>query len=983
MLSYGAPSLDPHSSGTRDQLHVPREAPSDSRGVASATSIPPGWVQLSWAGVVNIPGPRTIDVVVDGTYFHYRHYEECISYLRREYPVRSITAWENLKKRSVKDLHRSFGVLINLMADRHPGLNGSAERSKTPVSYSPSNLLDFIYRGTLAVTLMAADFSDVAYTLIGRSEEDPSGLRFYSALFLYRITLIWAAEYLMRSQLSLFTPMPWSDKSKEELSMAESAQLIPELETSHTRPLAGDVLCEEDHPMVSQFALYFGFPLDVPWYDARHDGYPFCSTLSCYAAVRRVSTDQSFLDDAALWMSAMTFGLLEAVTRSRISESYLLAPGPSKDGLVISGARILRFLVHWFCSLVYRRSNHCDLEHGREVAQLLQRTLNALDEEENNVSSIFYRAGFDEDEVKDMVCAVALIVVPLCRIANFIWGEHLPEMRRLTDRRGSSAAVYLSCSNMMRRAGWCPTIASIPSLGALMDLPSISNFCRLSPHIRGAVDEHKDCTPDACTFYTFSPAAVYSPRHVHPSCHCGDVRPPLPEIEYLLSQDKIPIVVWDGAKLLVRSSSDCQYVSISHVWADRMGSTAEKGLPACIVARIAGLVECLLPESRAFWMDSLCVPSAGDLRRHAINQMAQTYRAASKVLVIDETIRTECSTLKPWWENLFRIAMSGWVRRIWTLQEGILARELYFEFFDGPVRVEEELVLREQKRVLENSGLWNSGQISKLMTLQTFAVIVPMLNLRQRYQRPDTVLQMPLNEIIQSLRFRSTSHAEDELIAISCLLPHIDLNALLSIRGPEAAQKRMKAFLLNLGDIPKTFAVISLPRLTLPGFTWAPRSLADIERVQQDTSGEVALCTKEGLLAEYTILKLNQPFLVADLPVKKKTESTGTVAIAQAVYAPLKMGYNIMLDLEVLPSPDDAVFDGLLLMQETLVVEQVFGGAVVWGVGLGPEDGDLEGTPQRLTYVAPCIVQRMDLPPCNAEDYATLEEASTRLVLLT
>ncbi|KAI0675722.1 hypothetical protein C8Q78DRAFT_345363 [Trametes maxima] len=987
-MSYGAPGLYPHSGETRDHPNVPQVVPSDPQGVASAATSqnPPGWVRLSWAGIVNIPGPRTIDVIVDRTHFHYRHYEECISYLQQEYPVQSIAAWEDLKKCSVKDLHRSFGVLINLLADRNPSLNGSAERSEAPVPYSPTNMLDFIYRGALAITLMAADFSDVAHTLIGRSEGDPSrNLCFYSALFLYRITHLWTTEYLRRSQLSLFTPMPWSDKSKEELLMAESAELIPELEICRTRPLAGDVLCEEDHPMVSQFALYFGFPLDVPWYDARHDGYPFCSTLSCYTAVRRISTDQSFLDDAALWMSAMTFGLLEAVTRSRISESVFLTPGQSNDGLVISGPRILRFLVHWFCSLVYRQPNNHDLEHGREVAQLLHRALSALDEEENNASSIFYRAGFDEDEVKDMVCAVALIIVPLCRIANFIWGERLPGMRRLTDRQGCSAAIYLSCSNRMRRAGWCPTIASIPSLGALMDLPSISNFCRLSPHVRGAVDEHKDCTPDACTFYTFSPAAVYNPRHVHPSCHCGDVRPPLSEIEYLLSQDKIPIVVWDGTKLLVRSSSDCQYVSISHVWADRMGSTAEKGLPACVVARIAGLVECLLPESQAFWMDSLCVPSAGDLRRHAINQMAQTYRAASKVLVIDETIRTECLTLKPWWENLFRIAMSGWVRRIWTLQEGILARELYFEFFDGPVRVEEELILREQRHVLEDSGLWDSSQISKLTTLQTFATVVPMLNLRQRYQRPGTVLQMPLNEVIQSLRFRSTSHAEDELIAISCLLPDIDLNTLLAIRGtdPEAAQKRMKAFLLSLGDVPKTFAIISLPRLTLPGFTWAPRSLADIERVQQDTGGEVALCTKEGLLAEYAVLVLNQPFLVADLPTKNKTESTGRVAIAQAVYTPLGMGYNIMLDLDMLPSPNDAIFDGLLLMQESLVVEQFFGGAVVWGVGLGPEDGDLDGTPQRLTYVAPCIVQRMDFPPCNIEDYATLEKASTRLVLLT
>ena len=90
----------------------------------------------------------------------------------------------------------------------------------------------------------------------------------------------------------------------------------------------------------------YGYPVDIPWLGSPHDGYPFCFNLSTYTKIRRTATS-SLRDDAALWLSAMTFGLLEAVISMKVPEELFLVPGTSETGFVLSGARLLRFMSNW------------------------------------------------------------------------------------------------------------------------------------------------------------------------------------------------------------------------------------------------------------------------------------------------------------------------------------------------------------------------------------------------------------------------------------------------------------------------------------------------------------------------------------------------------------------------------------------------------------------------------------------------------------
>ncbi|EIW56617.1 uncharacterized protein TRAVEDRAFT_87268, partial [Trametes versicolor FP-101664 SS1] len=310
------------------------------------------------------------------------------------------------------------------------------------------------------------------------------------------------------------------------------------------------------------------------------------------------------------------------------------------------------------------------------------------------------------------------------------------------------------------------------------------------------------------------------------------IRPPIEEITKLLRDGIIPAVVYDGAFLRVRPATEGSYVAISHVWADGMGSTTEDGLPACVVKRIASLVQGLHPETGAFWMDSLCVPDSRDVRKRAIKLMTQTYRDAASVLVIDNCIRAQCSEKKPWDENLFGISTSGWTRRVWTLQEGLLNSRLYFEFQEGPVNIEDQ-------------GMTFIWCLSHL----------PFLSFRARYDvwKADATLDTFRWELISLLILRGTTKAEDETVAISGILS-LNVDAFLAINGPDAAQERMKEFLIQLARVPRVLPVHTMPRLELPGFLWAPRSLTTVPPgAFRDDSGGQAFCAPFGLLGEYFI----------------------------------------------------------------------------------------------------------------------------------
>ncbi|TFK86429.1 hypothetical protein K466DRAFT_587253 [Polyporus arcularius HHB13444] len=328
----------------------------------------------------------------------------------------------------------------------------------------------------------------------------------------------------------------------------------------------------------------------------------------------------------------------------------------------------------------------------------------------------------------------------------------------------------------------------------------------------------------------------YAPLHRSAQCSCSFIRPPLPDVMRHLAQGRVPVLVLNGDVLSVRDSLDGDYVAISHVWADGLGSTADVGLPACQISHITSLTRPLVPNG-AFWLDALCIPDEEVSRKRAIGLMAQTYEHAAKVLVTDGGIRTQCSLSSPKEECILRIATSGWMQRIWTLQEGMLARELYFEVSDGLIDVTH----------------FNGPSFHLAWAC------IPLLRRRphdvsklQYYAVSPEPPRCSYRDIIALLRHRTTSKPRDESVAIAGLLG-IDAAELVSIPDGDA---RMRTLLMRCGTLPRCVAVYGWfsRRLDLPNFRWAPSSITHV-LWQGDHDPNVSECTEDGLFGLYTVVR--------------------------------------------------------------------------------------------------------------------------------
>jgi len=256
----------------------------------------------------------------------------------------------------------------------------------------------------------------------------------------------------------------------------------------------------------------------------------------------------------------------------------------------------------------------------------------------------------------------------------------------------------------------------------------------------------------------------------------------------------------------------------------------------------------------AFWIDALCVPHDRVLRKRAIALMAQTYRNATAVLVLDAGILA-CSSAAPLEERLLRVVTSGWMQRLWTLQEALLARKLYFAFSDCIVSADELCTIssrtnRAQEHLPHPLLTPLDREIHRLGSFlraqHSDADVDPTASDKPR--APMTVAQ-----ISSSLQWRSTSRSEDETLAIAGLVD-IDARELTNIDIPN---ERIKTLLLHAMHMPPDIIFYSLNKLDAPGFRWAPQTLMSRNSDSMSENKDTATCTPSGLLAQFIVMRLH------------------------------------------------------------------------------------------------------------------------------
>lgn len=382
--------------------------------------------------------------------------------------------------------------------------------------------------------------------------------------------------------------------------------------------------------------------------------------------------------------------------------------------------------------------------------------------------------------------------------------------------------------------GWC---ASEIDLLAPDDLAFASLLTR--PRIR----DHSGCGDVICIAYQ-TDEATYVTRHVQDGCSCNFVGVSTSLLVDTLSQNKIPkLCITEQLELRVVVEANYPYIAFSHVWADGLGNPLTNALPRCQLRRLrdyANELYCvhnLASTSKsvdlpvAIWLDTLCIPvepSAGAYRKKAIQLLGKTFNEADAVLVLDRELEIVESAASSFLELGLRILCSGWMKRLWTLQEATLASEahnvtlLYFQMRDGPFLYQKydrnrSALRRVNERTTEIQAEERSLLHDKGMMLELGAQLPSvgmMRNMREGWS--------PFRVIHSAIEHRSTSKAEDVPICIASLLGK-DLSTILSGANVE---QRMANFYVLMGEVPLGVMWCEGPeKLSIKPFRWAPLSI--------------------------------------------------------------------------------------------------------------------------------------------------------------
>lgn len=249
--------------------------------------------------------------------------------------------------------------------------------------------------------------------------------------------------------------------------------------------------------------------------------------------------------------------------------------------------------------------------------------------------------------------------------------------------------------DLLGNIGWCPY--DVGRIDRETDEISVLYYYSNLKAPRSDTD-HSSCSRERCSSMTVDPAS-YKPKHRHSDCKCQLMSADPDQVANILQQGSIPLVCLnrdpesERYQAVVRPLMDNQtFVAISHVWAEGAGNAYENALQCCMVEDIRKCVRQLPWQEDEngfpFWIDTLCVPVGPPaLKTLALNRMRVPYERAEHVLVLDSHPRSLESSKLSYTEILARVSCSSWMRRLWTLQEGRLAKRLWFQFADKAVDV--------------------------------------------------------------------------------------------------------------------------------------------------------------------------------------------------------------------------------------------------------------------------------------------------------
>jgi hypothetical protein len=227
---------------------------------------------------------------------------------------------------------------------------------------------------------------------------------------------------------------------------------------------------------------------------------------------------------------------------------------------------------------------------------------------------------------------------------------------------------------------------------------------------------------------------------------------------------------------------------------------------------------------------------------------------AYRTMILDSEMRHVEASSKNHLELLLRVLYcSGWIRRLWTLQEGLAAKSRLFVLFsDKAVNIStiaDELLTKLDRGKIPSMherittfaiGLWCSffkHTIDYASKFERFFDFVASPFEKGKITKDQLIVWNWFN-----VAMRASSKAGDRPIILASIL-NLDLKEILEIKGSD---ERMRKFYSLLDDFPQDVLFQPGPRFEEDGMRWAMKVCQSTEDVRY-LSGGAGKITPRGL----------------------------------------------------------------------------------------------------------------------------------------
>jgi hypothetical protein len=271
------------------------------------------------------------------------------------------------------------------------------------------------------------------------------------------------------------------------------------------------------------------------------------------------------------------------------------------------------------------------------------------------------------------------------------------------------------------------------------------------------------------------------------------------------------------------NTTEREYIAISHVWSHGLGNPSKNALPLCQIQLLFKQIRAIASPDVVLWIDTISVPIKPKWKSKAIRKLRDVYSKANKVLVIDRHLQQVASN---WLEQCLQLLASEWMQRLWTLQEGRLASELYIQFKDKAVSILELSDMGPDIHI--GTDTYISNDIRRHVGKEIRARFAKQEKGSRRFW-----------DLIADLSCRSVTVASDEPICIATLLG-------LSLEQFDPFPT-MEDIYRSLSSPPQDILFVDSPRLTSLGYRWAPATFLKRDTMRSTAVEEPATILEEGL----------------------------------------------------------------------------------------------------------------------------------------